>query len=96
MKVVEGRGVSCGSLRPFARDQVQAGCSLTLTDISDEMGATVELIDDVEYRIFQPLLRGALRENSADAQMGLSAQLLRNQNVRCFLDPVVEEGIRPL
>ena len=51
------------------------------------------MIDDVEYRFFHLLLWGALRKNSADAQMGLSALLFRNQRVGCFMDPVMKKAI---
>ena len=60
------------------------------------MKAAVQLIDNFEDRLVPPRRRSVLRQKSADSQMRLRAQFLRDQRIGGFLDPVVEEAVGSL
>ena len=57
------------------------------------MRAAVELIDNLEDPLLQPLWRGVRREQPAYSEMSLRAQFFRDQGIGGFLDTVVEEPI---
>ena len=93
MKVFECRRVSGGCFGPFSRNEIQVGSLLTLAGFGNQGQAAVELTDNFKHGFFKLLLRGALDQDSRDAQVGLSALLLRDKKVGRFLDPVMNKAI---
>src|SRR5262249_16849268 len=57
------------------------------------MGAPVELIDDLKYRLLPFFSGRVFGEEHSDAQVSLGTQLLRDQRVRSFLHTVVQEAV---
>src|ERR1700688_3481771 len=91
-EVLKCRVVCCREFRAPACDQIQVCDTLAILDRGDEMGAPVELIDDLEYRLITFFSRRVLSEEHSDAQVSLGAQLLRDQRVRGFLYAVMQEA----
>ena len=69
-----------------------ASCSRSSREVI-KRGAAVELIDDVEDRLLPLLGRRVRREQPADPEVRLGAQLLRDQRIGGFLNAVVDEPV---
>ncbi len=69
-EIGERRGISGRRLRALARDQVELGQMLALVACGDQLGAAVELIDDLEDRLLPLLRRSMGREQPSDPEMG--------------------------
>ena len=78
-EIFECRNISGRSLGALARDQVELGQLLPLLLRSDQGHAAVQLIDDVEDRLFTFFGRRVRRQQPSDAQMRLGAQCFRDQ-----------------
>ena len=91
-EILERRVICCREFRAPACDQIQFCDALAIVDRGDEMGAPVELIDDLKYRLLTFFSGRVLGEEHSDAQVRLGSQLLRDQRVRGFLYAVVQEA----
>src|SRR6185437_16083772 len=60
----------------------------------DEVGATVELIDDFEYRFLALRGRSVHGEKHSNSQVRRRPQLWRNHGVGRLLHPIVKESVR--
>ena len=77
----QGRSVSRRRFCALASDQVELGQLLPLVRRGDQRRAAVELIDDLEDRLF-PLLGEASRDEKPPYQeMGRGALFLRDQRI---------------
>ena len=70
---------------------------LALVACGDQLGAAVELIDDLEDRLLSLLGRDVRREQPPYSKVRFAAQRLRDQRVGGFLNAIVDElvGARP-
>ncbi len=92
-EVGERRGVGRGSLGPPAGDQVELGQLLTFISRRDQRRAAVELIDYLEDRLVPLSRRRPRRQQPADPQVRLGAQVFRDQRIGGFLDAVMEKPV---
>jgi len=76
-EILERRVICCREFRAPACDQIQFCDALAILNRGDEMGAPVELIDDLKYRLLTFFSGRALGEEHSDAQMSLGTLLLR-------------------
>ena len=92
-EIFERRVVCCREFRAPACDQIQFCDALATLDKGDEVGAAVELIDDLKYRLLTFFSGRMFGEENSDAQVSLGTQLLRDQRVGGFLHAVVQEAV---
>ena len=92
-QIGQRRGVGGRSLGALARDQIELGQLLALVSRGDQGRAAVELIDDLEDRLFPLLGRRVRREQPPDSKVRLGAQLFRDQRIGGFLNAVVDEPV---
>src|SRR5271165_2108532 len=90
---LQSRGVRCRGFGALACDQVELGQLLALLPGSDQGGAAVELTHDLEDRLFPVLSRRPRDEMPPNPKVSRGALLLRDQRVRGFLHPVVDEPV---
>src|SRR5207247_4954937 len=63
---------------------------------SDQRGATVKLIDELEDRLLPLLWRSVCCKQPPDAEMRCSASFLRDEEIGGFLDTVVDKSVTAL
>ena len=63
---------------------------------SDQRGATVKLIDELEDRLLPLLWRSMCCKQPPDAEMRCSASFLRDEEIGSFLDTVVDKPVGTL
>src|SRR5207302_9483053 len=95
-EIGERRGVGRCLLGARAGHEVEFGQPLAFLLVSDQRGATVELIDELEDRLFQLLWRRKRYEQPPDAEMRRGASFLRDERLGGFLDPVVDKPVGAL
>src|SRR5712691_176387 len=95
-EIGERRGVGCCLLGARAGHEVECGQLLAFLGCSDQRGATVELIDELEDRLFPLLWRRMCYEQPPDAEMRCGASFLRDEGIGGFLDAVVDKPVGAL
>ena len=78
-EIGERRGISSRRLRPPSREQVELGQLLALIPYGDLRGAAVELIDDLEQMLGEPVRRRARQQRAAYAQVDAGTVLFGNE-----------------
>src|SRR4029077_20716455 len=73
------------------RNQVELRQVLPLLSSRDQRRGPVQVIDDLEDRLFPFVRGGARRQQPSDSQVHLGARGFRNQRIRGFLNTVVNE-----
>ena len=92
-EIAQRRNIGRGSFGALARNQIEIRKLLLLVSRCDQRSTAVELIDDLENRLF-PLLRRSMRgQQPADSEMRLGAPLFRDQRIGRFLNAVMKEAI---
>src|SRR4029453_10305823 len=94
-EVGERRGVGGCLLGARAGNEVEFCQMLASLLFSDQRGATVKLIDELEDRLFPLLWRSMCCEQPPDAQMRCGASFLRDEGIGSFLDTVVDKPVGP-
>src|SRR6266446_8226800 len=92
-EIGERRGVGCCILGARAGNEVEFCQPLAFLLFSDQRGATVELTDELEDRLFPLLWRSMCCEQPPDAEMRCGAFFLRDEGIGGFLDTVVDEPV---
>src|SRR5215813_1832903 len=90
-QIGERRGVGCCMLGARAGKEVECCQLLAFLVCSDQRGATVQLINELEARLFPLLWRRMCGEQPPDAEMRCGASFLRDQGIGGFLDTVVDK-----
>src|SRR5207245_8244483 len=79
-----------------AGNEVECCQPLAFLLFSDLRGATVQLIDELEDRLFLLLWRRMCCKQPPDAEMRCGASFLRDEGIGGFLDPVVDKPVDAL
>jgi hypothetical protein len=79
-----------------AGNEVEFCQPLAFLLFSDQRGATVKLIDELEDRLFPLLWRRMCCEQPPDAEMRCGAPFLRDEGIGGFLDTVVDKPVGAL
>src|SRR5262245_20161746 len=80
-EILQRRDVGGRAFGALAGNQVELGNPLTLLLAEEQLGATVELVDDIKDLLGELVGGHSCKQHSADAQMHLRAQLLRDQRI---------------
>src|SRR4029453_16158695 len=95
-EVGERRGVGGCLLGARAGNEVEFCQMLASLLFSDQRGATVKLIDELEDRLFPLLWRSMCCEQPPDAEMRCGSSFLRDEGIGGFLDTVVDKPVGAL
>src|SRR5437899_5248651 len=92
-EIGERRGVGRCLLGARAGHEVEFGQPLAFLLVSDQRGATVELMDELEDRLFPLLWRRMCCKQPPDAEMRCGAFFLWDEGIGGFLDTVVDKPV---
>src|SRR6266446_9890377 len=95
-EIGERRGVGCCILGARAGHEVEFCQLLAFLLCSDQRGATVKLIDELEDRLLPLLWRSMCCEQPPDAEMRCGVSFLRDEGIGSFLDTVVDKRVGAL